>query len=47
MRAGRTTPGSGIFLQMHPSGADNVRRQFKGLVERCDYCGFDLACDRL
>jgi fumarate reductase flavoprotein subunit len=24
-------------------GADNVRRQFKGMVERCADCGFDLA----
>ena len=24
-------------------GADNVRRQFKGMVERCSDCGFDLA----
>src|SRR5438874_6047132 len=24
-------------------GADNVRKQFKGMVERCADCGFDLA----
>jgi len=28
-------------------GADNVRRQFKGMVERCADCGFDLAGDRV
>ena len=29
--------------QMSHLGADNVRRQFKGMVERCADCGFDLA----
>jgi fumarate reductase flavoprotein subunit len=28
-------------------GADNVRRQFKGMVERCEDCGFDLAGGRV
>ena len=28
-------------------GADNVRRQFKGMVERCADCGFDLAGGRV
>jgi fumarate reductase flavoprotein subunit len=43
MQAGRTTPMGGVYLQMHHLGADNVRRQFKGMVERCADCGFDLA----
>jgi fumarate reductase flavoprotein subunit len=43
MRAGRVTPNGGVYLQMHHLGADNVRRQFKGMVERCADCGFDLA----
>ena len=43
MRAGRTTPNGGCYIQMHHLGADNVRRQFKGMVERCGDCGFDLA----
>ena len=43
MRAGRTTPHGGLYIQMHHLGADNVRRQFKGMVDRCADCGFDLA----
>ncbi len=47
MRAGRTTPNGGVYLQMHHLGVDNVRRQFKGMVERCADCGFDLAGGRV
>jgi fumarate reductase flavoprotein subunit len=47
MRDGRTTPHGGVWLQMHHLGADNVRRQFKGMVERCADCGFDLAGGRV
>jgi fumarate reductase flavoprotein subunit len=43
MRAGRTSPNGGVYIQMHHLGPDNVRRQFKGMVERCADCGFDLA----
>jgi fumarate reductase flavoprotein subunit len=43
MRAGRTSPNGGVHIQMHHLGSDNVRRQFKGMVERCADCGFDLA----
>ena len=43
MRAGRTTPHGGVYLQMHHLGPDQVRRQFRGMVERCADCGFDLA----
>ncbi len=43
MMAGRTTPNGGIYISMGHLGPDNVRRQFKGMVERCDDCGFDLA----
>ncbi len=43
MRAGRTSPNGGVYLQMEHLGVDNVRRQFKGMVERCADCGFDLA----
>jgi fumarate reductase flavoprotein subunit len=42
MRAGRTTPNGGLFITMSHLGADNVRKQFKGMVERCADCGFDL-----
>jgi fumarate reductase flavoprotein subunit len=47
MRASRTTPNGGVWLSMAHLGADNVRRQFKGMVERCADCGFDLAGGRV
>ncbi|MCC6192842.1 MAG: FAD-binding protein [Burkholderiales bacterium] len=47
MLAGRTTPHGGVYLQMHHLGADAVRRQFRGMVERCADCGFDLAGGRV
>ncbi|HYF18154.1 MAG TPA: FAD-binding protein [Ramlibacter sp.] len=43
MRAGRTTPNGGVFIAMAHLGPEQVRRQFKGMVERCADCGFDLA----
>ena len=43
MRGGNTTPNGGVYLQMHHLGADQVRAAFKGMVERCADCGFDLA----
>jgi fumarate reductase flavoprotein subunit len=47
MRCGRTTPNGGLYLQMKHLGPDRVRAQFKGMVERCADCGFDLAGDRV
>ena len=43
MRAGRTSPNGGVYLQMSHLGPATVRQQFKGMVERCDDSGFDLA----
>ena len=43
MRAGRTSPNGGVYIQMSHLGPDQVRRRFKGMVERCADCGFDLA----
>ncbi|GAB2889043.1 L-aspartate oxidase [Paralcaligenes ginsengisoli] len=43
MRSGDASPNGGVYIQMSHLGADNVRRQFKGMVERCADCGFDLA----
>ncbi len=43
MRAGRTTPNGGVFIRMSHLGPDMVRTSFKGMVERCADCGFDLA----
>ncbi len=47
MRAGRTSPLGGVFVEMKHLGPDEVRRQFKGMVERCADCGFDLAGGRV
>jgi fumarate reductase flavoprotein subunit len=47
MRAGRTTRNGGVYISMAHLGPDNVRRQFKGMVERCADCGFDLAAGRV
>src|SRR4029077_11531645 len=43
MRAGRTTPHGGVYIKMGHLGQDQVAKQFKGMVERCADCGFDLA----
>lgn len=43
MRAGRTSPNGGVYIQMSHLGPEKVREQFKGMVERCADCGFDLA----
>ncbi|MCL4768696.1 MAG: FAD-binding protein [Hyphomicrobiaceae bacterium] len=43
MRAGRVTRNGGVYIKMGHLGPDKVRRQFKGMVERCADCGFDLA----
>jgi fumarate reductase flavoprotein subunit len=43
MRLGNTTPNGGVYIAMGHLGPENVRRMFKGMVERCEDCGFDLA----
>jgi fumarate reductase flavoprotein subunit len=43
MREGHTTPNGGLYISMGHLGPENVRKQFKGMVERCADCGFDLA----
>src|SRR5215468_3051600 len=43
MRAGRTTRNGGVHIKMGHLGPERVRREFKGMVERCADCGFDLA----
>ena len=47
MRSGRTTPNGGVWIAMGHLGADNVRRQFKGMVERCADCGVAVAGGRV
>ena len=43
MQAGRTTPNGGLYIAMGHLGPEKVAKQFKGMVERCADCGFDLA----
>ena len=43
MRAGRTSPHGGVYIKMGHLGPERVAREFKGMVERCRDCGFDLA----
>jgi fumarate reductase flavoprotein subunit len=43
IRRGNTTPNGGLWIDMRHLGAADVRRLFKGMVERCTDCGFDLA----
>jgi fumarate reductase flavoprotein subunit len=42
MRAGRTAANGGVYITMRHLDGKMVRRQFKGMVERCADCGFDL-----
>ncbi len=43
MRAGRTGPMGGIYIQMSHLGPEKVAKAFPGMVNRCKDCGFDLA----
>jgi fumarate reductase flavoprotein subunit len=43
IRRGNTTPNGGLWIDMRHLGTADVRRLFKGMVERCRDCGFDLA----
>jgi fumarate reductase flavoprotein subunit len=43
LRKGNTSPYGGLYISMSHLGAAEVRKQFKGMVERCADCGFDLA----
>jgi fumarate reductase flavoprotein subunit len=47
MRAGRITPNGGAYIEMKHLGVDLVKRNFKGMVDRCSDCGFDLAAGRV
>jgi fumarate reductase flavoprotein subunit len=42
MRAGRTARNGGVYITMKHLDSKMVRKQFKGMVERCADCGFDL-----
>ena len=43
MKAGRTNPHGGVYIKMSHLGPVQVAKEFKGMVERCRDCGFDLA----
>lgn len=43
IRRGHASPHGGVWIAMSHLGPENVRREFKGMVERCADCGFDLA----
>ncbi len=43
MRRGNTSPNGGVYISMNHLGPDQVTKRFKGMVERCADCGFDLA----
>jgi fumarate reductase flavoprotein subunit len=43
IRAGNTSPHGGLYISMAHLGPEKVAREFKGMVERCADCGFDLA----
>ena len=42
MRAGRVNQHGGLYITMKHLDPVMVRREFKGMVERCADCGFDL-----
>ena len=47
MRAGRTGPMGGVYIQMSHLGPEKVAKSFPGMVNRCKDCGFDLAGGRV
>ncbi len=47
IRNGHASPHGGVYIEMGHLGAERVRREFKGMVERCADCGFDLAAGRV
>ncbi len=47
MRAGRTGPMGGVYIQMSHLGPEKVAKTFPGMVNRCSDCGFDLAGGRV
>ena len=42
MRAGKVGPRGGLYITMRHLDPAMVRKMFKGMVERCVDCGFDL-----
>ena len=42
MKKGNTSPNGGVYISMGHLDREMVKKQFKGMVERCADCGFDL-----
>ena len=47
MRSGNTGPMGGLYLYMGHLEGGEIRADFKGMVERCADCGFDLVSERV
>ena len=47
IRAGNVNEAGGLWIEMKHLGPERVRREFKGMVERCADMGFDLAAGRV
>jgi fumarate reductase flavoprotein subunit len=43
MRRNNSSKNGGVYISMAHLGPDNVRKKFKGMVQRCADSGFDLA----
>ena len=47
MRKSNVAPNGGVYISMAHLGPENVAKKFKGMVQRCADCGFDLASGRV
>lgn len=47
MRKNNNPDQEGVFISMSHLGPENVRKKFKGMVNRCKDSGFDLAADKV
>ncbi len=47
MRKNNNPAQEGVFISMAHLGPDTVRKKFKGMVRRCEDCGFDLAAGKV
>ncbi len=47
MKKNNNPEQEGVFISMAHLGPDNVRKKFKGMVKRCEDCGFDLAAGKV
>lgn len=47
MRKNNNPEQEGVLISMSHLGPENVRQKFKGMVKRCEDCGFDLAAGKV